>query len=623
MKNKRAPERKTSDFRPGTEPHTLVLKKKEAWKIEMSAEGMKRFWGRHKIALVAVLAVLVAGAVTRYVLVGFASTADFYPSSCLGNWENVQNALGKPDLPPGADVSAFNTFNSAVMGTSTAQMFCGNFSGDTDINTLTGESFQSADLVVSWAFIFPGDASTSIITSGDGGGGGDDGGDVDSSSSDVIASSSSTSPSVTTSTQDVSSSDEGGDVISASSTAADDADASTSMASDTSSDASSSAIAPVPIVSTSSDDTSFDASSSPPTQASPAPTEDASSVVPQSAPADNSSDNNTDDTDVQPPAPAPVSDPSDSDASSPTSWLHALVGVAYADETSSMAIDTSTSGDDSSDTPTGTSYIQVGTSSIPESAPISVDTAAFQNIAVPSSTGDAVLSVVYSTDGVTWQPLVNIDSANWQEERYPIPIDSWAELEHLQVAFIGLGASSSPQIFLDAAGVEVSYADAPQPQPDVVASDTTEDVTPAPAVAAPPPPAELPPVQAFKQVFDPFAGQECSVTPFSESIAAGGGGSFLLTLTPPADSTSSAGSSPVHNVKTPFLYDASVGSLPTGISATVIPEGPGMDTIGVTAAATVAPGSYNAVVVYKERQHDGTVAPNFCQFNLVVTPVSF
>ena len=43
-----------------------------------------------------------------------------------------------------------------------------------------------------------------------------------------------------------------------------------------------------------------------------------------------------------------------------------------------------------------------------------------------------------------------------------------------------------------------------------------------------------------------------------------------------------------------------------------------MDTIGITTAATVAPGSYNAVVVYKERQNDGSVAPNFCQFNLLV-----
>ena len=44
-----------------------------------------------------------------------------------------------------------------------------------------------------------------------------------------------------------------------------------------------------------------------------------------------------------------------------------------------------------------------------------------------------------------------------------------------------------------------------------------------------------------------------------------------------------------------------------------------MDTIGITTLPTVAPGSYNAVVVYKERQHDGTIEPNFCQFNLVVT----
>ena len=123
-------------------------------------------------------------------------------------------------------------------------------------------------------------------------------------------------------------------------------------------------------------------------------------------------------------------------------------------------------------------------------APITVNTSMFQNIALPSSTGDGVLAIVYSTDGVTWQPLVNVDSANWQQARYTIPIHSWTELEHLQVAFVGLGASSSPQIFLDAAGIEVSYADMPQTPTDITPTDTVPEV--APPVPAPPAPTEFP-----------------------------------------------------------------------------------------------------------------------------------
>jgi hypothetical protein len=295
-----------------------------------------------------------------------------------------------------------------------------------------------------------------------------------------------------------------------------------------------------------------------------------------------------------------------------------LVGVAYADETSSITnVASTTELADSSTSLTDASSTVQGTPVVPQPAPINMNTSAFQNIALPSSTADEILAIVYSTDGVTWQPLVNIDGSNWQQARYKIPIASWQELEHLQVAFVGLGASSSPQIYLDAAGVEVSYVDTSEATTDIMPATGTVLEAPVPAPAPPPTPIELPPAQALKQIFDPFAGQQCSVAPFSESIVAGGGGSFLLKLTPPAVSTSSASTSTA-----PFLYDASVGSLPDGISATITPERTGADMIGVSTAPAVVPGSYNVVVVYKERQHDGTIEPNFCQFNLVVSKSS-
>jgi hypothetical protein len=216
---------------------------------------------------------------------------------------------------------------------------------------------------------------------------------------------------------------------------------------------------------------------------------------------------------------------------------------------------------------------------------------------------------------------VNVDASNWQQARYPIPIHSWAELQHLQIAFVGLGASSSPQIFLDAAGVEVSYVDTPDATTDITtATDTVPAVSPvAPPVVSPPVPTELPPVQALKQVFDPFAGQECTVAPFSESIMAGGTGSFLLKLTPPGAPASSSAKSSVRAASPTFLYDAELGSMPNGITGMIMPQGLGADTVGITTAPSVARGSYNVVVVYKERQRDGTIEPNFCQFNIVIT----
>jgi len=627
MKNKRISERKTSDFGARHESHTIILKR-TVWRIELSGAAIGRFFRHHKLVIIASLAVLVtAGIVTRYILVGFADTADFYPSSCLGNWENVQNALGKPDLPPGSPASAFTTFNSAVMGTSTAQMFCGNFNGDTDINTLTGKSFQSADLVLSWSFAFPPEPATGSDAGNASGTVG-----IDESSSGTATSTMDSSSTINVSDTTVSATSTVAPSVSGrppadSSTPSDsnatttselDASATTLSATSTLPPApadSSTSVTP-PQAASSSDSTNSDSTSQDSTPASPA-------TDPSSMP-------------VSTPASTPVAPTPDTSAPSadPTSWLHNLISVAYADEndTSSLAIDTSTvsSSDDSSTIASDTPYVQSGTSSLPTAAPISVNTAAFQNIAIPSSTGDAVLSIVYSTDGVTWQPLVNIDAANWQQGRYPIPISSWVELQHLQIAFVGLGASSTPPIFLDAAGVEVSYVDAPQPQPDATTTpdiaqpDSTTDAPPTAGSVMPPAPTEIPPAQAFKQVFDPFAGQQCSITPFSESITAGAGGSFLLKMIPPRVATSSTSGThaPASAAKTPFLYDASIGSLPDGITATIIFEGAGMEAIGVTTAATVLPGSYNVVVVYKERQNDGSIAPNFCQFNLVITPAS-
>ena len=214
------PEKHTTDFGPGSQPHTIMLRER-TWRIELSRSKAERFWRQHKIAIVATLVVLFTGVFTRYVLIGFASTVDFYPSSCLGNWENVQNALGKPDVGDGSPASAFTSLNSAVFGTSTAQMFCGNFSGTTDINTLTGKSFQEADLVLSWSVVFP-QYEASVAPMPDGGATGDavasdtmmnasssasstDAAGVDTSSSVVSAASSTNdvSPDASSSTSDV------------------------------------------------------------------------------------------------------------------------------------------------------------------------------------------------------------------------------------------------------------------------------------------------------------------------------------------------------------------------------------------------------------------------------------
>ena len=268
------------------------------------------------------------------------------------------------------------------------------------------------------------------------------------------------------------------------------------------------------------------------TNTTPPPPADTNSNTDTSAPPETNSDT---------PSPPPPAEGGTDSGASPTSWFRKLVGIAYADDSSSSTATLASTTElavDSSTPLTDASSVEQGTPNISQPAPININTSMFQNIAVPTSTANAVLAIVYSTDGVTWQPLVDIGSSNWQQARYTIPIHSWVELQHLQIAFVGLGASISPPVYLDAAGVEVSYVDTPEATTDIVPITPATDTaltTPAPA---PPQVEELPPAQALQQVFDPFAGQQCSVTPFSESIMAGGGGSFPK-LTPPSESTSS------------------------------------------------------------------------------------
>jgi hypothetical protein len=289
--------------------------------------------------------------------------------------------------------------------------------------------------------------------------------------------------------------------------------------------------------------------------------------------------------------------------------------VAFAQDISSTVSDASSSASATSSSSTaGTSldqYIATSTTGVPATSTptgtIAVNTTAFQNVALPSSTPDDVLGVLYSTDGVNWLPLVNINENNWQTARYSIPIHSWTELEHLQIAFVGLGRPNVPQIYLDAVGVEVSYFDTPEVTPTVTPTPaaTTTPNGPAGPTSTPGVPS---PAQAFNNVFSPAATQQCEVTPFSDTVARGGTAAFLLTLVPPASSTIPSSS---------LLYDASLGTLPAGLTGYITSASPGHDTIAMQATSALAPGSYNVVVVYHEKQNDGSVLPNYCQFNVV------
>ncbi len=627
-------EKKVRDLGYGKRGTTVVLRERTfRIQFEVSRRTLWRLLRDHRGWVIAMCAVIVTIAFAQMFMVGFASTAEFYPSSCLGSWDNVQNALGAPRVPPGSPGSAFTPLNSAVFSTGTAQMFCGNFSGQTDIAALAAKQFQSATLVLSWYVAVP---QAAEVGGGDGGAGAAAAGSasgtassstetasgVSSSSAALIAPSSTVSPGTTTPTANVPMGVPATNTaVTATTTPATDAQATTTQAS-TINTTTTSAAAPVSTATT----------TTPATPAAPPPS---------AAPASSTSA-------APPPAPAPSSA-----SSSATSWLFNFFPVAFAQDASSAATSAPAAIASPAASSVPASAVSVASSaveSIPETStpavPISIDTAAFHNVALPPAAPGDFLAIVYSTDGVTWQPLININGSNWAAGRYPIPITSWDELQHLQIAFVGLGAFSSPTIYLDAAGVEVGYADAsngtiaPAPGASSAASSTmaagTSTVFQQPASSSAPPP-----VDPLGTVFDPAAGQHCSVTPFSNGTGHPGSVSYVLALSPPsappapaaapAPSSSPAPSSratPISVAPPPLspavlpgppLFAVSLGSLPDGVTGQITATGAqGIDTISLGVGPDARPGSYGIIVVYKERQFDGKTLPNFCQFNLVI-----
>ena len=59
-----------------------------------------------------------------------AESVVFYPSACLGGWNNPDHASGKPEGDQGKRDDDYTSDNSAVLSNISAQIFCGGFKGE-------------------------------------------------------------------------------------------------------------------------------------------------------------------------------------------------------------------------------------------------------------------------------------------------------------------------------------------------------------------------------------------------------------------------------------------------------------------------------------------------------------
>ena len=121
--------------------------REKVWRLELKNRDLKQFfkntWSR--FIFVAVVFIFIVSFFS-YLLVTQAEVANFYPTSCLGGWQNPQNAQGRPDVGENSLAEEFNENNSAVLKNVISQIFCGNFQGD----TLQDYQPQKAVVKFSW-----------------------------------------------------------------------------------------------------------------------------------------------------------------------------------------------------------------------------------------------------------------------------------------------------------------------------------------------------------------------------------------------------------------------------------------------------------------------------------------
>jgi hypothetical protein len=221
------------------------------------------------------------------------------------------------------------------------------------------------------------------------------------------------------------------------------------------------------------------------------------------------------------------------------------------------------------------------------------------SIPVASSGAQDILQVNFSLDGKTWTTLGNIDANNWQNASFDLPINSWRDLQSLQVSLLGFSQDGTlvQNVYLDGMDVSVEYDD-----PDSLRSSLDQPALPADQSSQISPPAQAP----ASTTFDSRAKQSCNIEPYSKIVRIGEPVKFGISLYP--------------SVAPPPPFNLQIGKLPAGItgiiaSSSADPMRPGMS---LAADSNAARGSFNIIVLYEEKEADGTVLPNYCQFNLVV-----
>ncbi|MBP6884285.1 MAG: DUF2341 domain-containing protein, partial [Candidatus Pacebacteria bacterium] len=354
-----------------------------------------------------------------------ASIATFFPTTCLGGWQHPENAQGAPNVDKGAPLERFSSSNSAVLENSSAQIYCGTFSGEIPQDTLP----KNFILSFNWSV---------------------DNGNIEHDKPQPFETSSGSS-----------SAGEESVLVPVVST---DDSVSTNSSSETSENDSNS-----------SSDTVL---SAPPVVP---PTESAESVIvtPETPPdiAPPASDTQSfldifsinkaqaEDEVPSPPVAETVAEPK------PEAEVVEVVNKVPVIEIKEEAPVVTPSTEVKVETPAVEDVgvtPSVETNEVPSSEDVTIGEVSSSepsevispdlSVVASEAPTDIFATVTYTLDGSSWHKLGDVEQSNWQHSRFELPLNAWDDMSHLQVAIASVQSlDTQPILYLDAMQVEVDY----------------------------------------------------------------------------------------------------------------------------------------------------------------------
>lgn len=386
-----------------------------AVRLEFSLATAHELYQKHRFAFIVCCSVIILGvAFGMYRSVTWANSAVLHPSTCLGGWNNPQNAEGKPDVDASSDQSAFTDDNSAVLPeNASSDIFCGGFIGDIP------EDVQPTKMTLTFSWITKTDAASQSNTI------------IDTPSGPII---------ISTSTPDVS-----------------------YPAPDTS-DASST----IPEVASPSSDTNLDSDTNDTSSEQPVSPPEESVPPPAPSEAAPASDQSND---------SPVSllyllTPkafAQEDATA-TTLDDVITAVTDTDETTTPIIIT-----DATTTVVADDVI-TATTDTEESATTTATSTPDTSAQIGQDFKNGFLKVSYTLDGNTWQDLGIIDASDLASASFDIPIASgasWKDMSSFQISIRSVSSLDPiPAVYLDGLSLQMVYA-GEKVQSAVLSSDKT------------------------------------------------------------------------------------------------------------------------------------------------------